>query len=131
MNRLTVAVVMCVLATALAEDRTLSGLTQLINPGGSQGVYPAPSPVYGVPQEHSSYGVPSQEVHGWKTDENQGFTVQSGYEGFILPTGPAPEGLGLGALGGVALGTKLLTALLPFPFNKIALLLETKVTCHR
>lgn len=71
-------------------------------------------------------------MYGVPTPEQQGFTVQSGYEGFIFPSGPPAKDTGLehsalGALGSVALGYKLLTHLLPFPLNKIALFLGTKI----
>ncbi|KAG8291528.1 hypothetical protein J6590_058297 [Homalodisca vitripennis] len=136
MNSASLAVVAILIsAVAGAEDRTISGLTQLVNPG-SQGPYPPASPHYSssaASASAASYQPVAESSYTWTAPEHQdldnGFKVQSGYQSFIIPTGPAPEEplFPLHKLGGAALGASILPHLLPFPFNKIAIFLGTKI----
>lgn len=99
-----------------------------------------PPPVYGIPQPPSPpvYGVPPPvygappPVYGLPPTDS-GFTVQTGYEGYLVPTGPSHHhalafaASPLAALGAAGAKAGFLTKLLPFPFNLIGLKFGAKL----
>lgn len=78
---------------------------------------PAPPSFYGPPPAPAS-------VYGFQPPvEDPGFTVQTGYEGYLVPKTPEPVSAfsRLGALGALGAAAGIITSLLPFPLNAIGL----------